>query len=322
MAMPVAATESQDAGGPAAPPANSVHVPVLEREVLAGLEPKPGGRYIDGTGGSGGHSWALLAAGGRVLTLDADPHAVDRVRRRVQPFGERSLVIQTNFRRMMATAQQAGFDQVDGILLDLGLSSDQLELEARGFALMADGPLDMRFDPAQEISAATLVNTLPEGELADLIYAYGEERLSRRIARAIVQARPLDSTADLARIVEQSVGRRGRLHPATRTFQALRIAVNDELGALADALPQALALLRPGGRLAVISFHSLEDRIVKQFMQREARNCLCPPEVLVCQCGHTATLRLITRKPIEPTAEEIARNPRCRSAKLRVAERL
>jgi 16S rRNA (cytosine1402-N4)-methyltransferase len=257
-----------------------------------------------------------------VLTLDADPHAVDRVRQRVQPFVGRSIVIQTNFRHLAVAAHQAGFDQVDGILLDLGLSSDQLELETRGFALMADGPLDMRFDPAQETSAADLVNTLPEGELADLIYAYGEERLSRRIARAIAQARPLNSTGQLARVIERSVGRRGRLHPATRTFQALRIAVNDELGALADVLPQAVALLRPGGRLAVISFHSLEDRIVKQFMQREARDCLCPPEVLVCQCGHSATLRLITRKPVEPTAEEITRNPRSRSAKLRVAERL
>jgi 16S rRNA (cytosine1402-N4)-methyltransferase len=187
---------------------------------------------------------------------------------------------------------------------------------------MTDGPLDMRFDPAQATSAADLVNTLPESDLANLIYTYGEEHLSRRIARAIVQARPLHSTGQLARVIERSVGRRGRLHPATRTFQALRIAVNDELGALTDALPQAMALLRPGGRLAVISFHSLEDRIVKQYMQREARDCLCPPEVLVCQCGHTATLRLITRKPIEPAAEEIARNPRSRSAKLRVAERL
>jgi 16S rRNA (cytosine1402-N4)-methyltransferase len=320
--MPVADATLQDAGVAAVAATDSVHVPVLEREVLAGLDPHPDGIYIDGTGGGGGHSSALLAAGGRVLTLDADPHAVDRVRQRVRAFGDRSMVIQANFRHLAAAAHQAGFDQVDGILLDLGLSSDQLELETRGFALMADGPLDMRFDPAQETSAANLVNTLPESELADLIYAYGEERLSRRIARAIVQARPLYSTGQLARVIERSVGRRGRLHPATRTFQALRIAVNDELGALADALPQAVALLRPGGRLAVISFHSLEDRIVKQFMQREARDCLCPPEVLVCQCGHSAILRLVTRKPVEPTAAEIARNPRSRSAKLRVAERL
>jgi 16S rRNA (cytosine1402-N4)-methyltransferase len=180
----------------------------------------------------------------------------------------------------------------------------------------------MRFDPAQETSAAHLINTLPEDELADLIYAYGEERLSRRIARAIVHARPLDSSGQLARVVERAVGRRGRLHPATRTFQALRIAVNDELGALAAVLPQAVALLRPGARLAVIAFHSLEDRIVKQFIQREAQDCLCPTEVLVCQCSHKATLRLVTRKPVEASAEEIVHNARSRSAKLRVAERL
>jgi 16S rRNA (cytosine1402-N4)-methyltransferase len=197
-----------------------------------------------------------------------------------------------------------------------------LDLETLGFALMADGPLDMRFDPAQETSANNLVNALPEGELANLIYAFGEERLSRRIARAIVQARPLSNTSQLVRVIERTVGRRSRLHPATRTFQALRIAVNDELGALVDVLPQAIALLRPGGRLAVISFHSLEDRIVKQFLQREAQDCLCPAEVLVCQCNHKASLRVVTRKPVEASAEEVAQNPRSRSAKLRVAERL
>lgn len=300
----------------------TVHQPVLEQEVLALLAPKPDRCYIDGTAGGGGHSWSLLAAGSRVLSLDADPHAVERVRQRLQPFADRSLVMHSNFRHITAAAQQAGFTAVDGILLDLGLSSDQLALEDRGFALMADGPLDMRFDPTQALSAADLVNTLPEGELADLIYTYGEEHLSRRIARSIVHARPLSNTSQLARAIERSVGRRGRIHPATKTFQALRIAVNDELGALTATLPQALALLRPGGRLAVISFHSLEDRIVKQFMQREAKDCLCPPELLVCQCGHTAALRLVTRKPIGPSAEEIARNPRSRSAKLRVAERL
>ena len=300
----------------------TVHQSVLLQEVLVLLAPQPDGRYIDGTAGGGGHSWALLAAGGQVLSLDADPHAVDRVRQRLRPFAERSLVLQGNFRTLATAAQQAGFDPVDGILLDLGLSSDQLELEERGFSLMTDGPLDMRFDPAQELSAADLVNTWPEGQLADLIYAYGEERLSRRIARAMVLARPLHSTGQLARVIERAVGRRGRIHPATRTFQALRIAVNDELGALQAVLPQAMALLRPGGRLAVISFHSLEDRIVKQFMQREAQNCLCPPELLHCQCDHRASLRVLTRKPVGPSAEEIAANPRSRSAKLRAAERL
>ncbi len=312
-------------------PAGTVHLPVLEQEVLALLAPAPVGRYIDGTAGGGGHSWAILAAssvddtcaeGGLLLSLDADANAVARVRRRLQPFGARSLVVQTNFRHLADVARKHGFNPVDGILLDLGLSSDQLELEERGFALMADGPLDMRFDQGQVTSAATLVNTLPERELADLIYAYGEERLSRRIARAIVQARPLDTTSQLARVIEKAVGRRGKLHPATRTFQALRIAVNDELGALTAVLPQCVDLLRPGGRLAVISFHSLEDRIVKQFIQREARDCLCPPEVPVCQCGHRASLHPVTRKPIVPSADEVSRNPRSRSAKLRAAERI
>lgn len=310
---------------------NTVHVPVLGQEVLAYLVPRPGGRYIDGTAGGGGHSWALLDAstdhdtpanGGRLLSLDADPNAVTRVRQRLQSFGARSVVVHSNFRHLATVSRQAGFDPADGIVLDLGLSSDQLELEQRGFAFMAGGPLDMRFDPTRGATAADLVNSLPENELADLIYGYGEERLSRRIARAIVQARPVDSAGQLAQVIERAVGRRGKLHPATRTFQALRIAVNDELAALADVLPQAVELLRPGGRLAVISFHSLEDRIVKQFMQREARDCLCPPEILICQCGHRASLRLVTRKPVEPAADEIARNPRSRSAKLRVAERL
>lgn len=309
----------------------TLHVPVLVGEVLHFLSPQPGGRYIDATAGGGGHSWALLAASsdeaspardGRTLSLDADPAAVERVRRRLQEFGDRSVVAHANFRQVAAVARRHGFDQVDGIVLDLGLSSDQLELEARGFALSVDSPLDMRFDPSQDLTAAQLVNTLAEGDLADLIYTYGEERLSRRIARAIVQSRPVETSAQLATVVERAVGRRGRLHPATRTFQALRIAVNDELGALAEALPQAVDLLRPGGRLAVIAFHSLEDRLVKRFMQRESQDCICAPQVLVCQCNHRASLRLVTRKPVQPSAEEIASNVRCRSAKLRVAERL
>lgn len=312
------------------PPASTVHKPVMLQEVLYYLAPQPAGRYIDGTGGGGGHAEALLAAAGsdagphsgsRLLVLDADPLAVARIRQRLQPFGERAVVVQTNFRHMQAAAQQAGFTAVDGILLDLGLSSDQLQQSARGFTLQQDEPLDMRFDPDQAVTAADLLNTLPERDLADLIYRYGEERHSRRIARAIVQARPLQRSTQLARLIETSIGRRERIHPATRTFQALRIAVNDELGALEAALPQAIALLRPGGRLAVITFHSLEDRIVKQTIQRETRDCLCPPEILVCQCGHQATLRPVTRKPVEASAAETAANSRSRSAKLRVAER-
>ncbi|MCS6845418.1 MAG: 16S rRNA (cytosine(1402)-N(4))-methyltransferase RsmH [Caldilineales bacterium] len=305
--------------------ASTVHVPVLLAEVLDLLAPRPGGLYVDATAGGGGHSQALLqrsAPDGRVLSLDADPAAVSRLRTALSPYGQRSVVVYANFRHLAAVARSAGFDAVDGVLMDLGLSSDQLADGGRGFSFLADGPLDMRFDPAQTTTAADLVNGLSEQELADLIYTLGEDRLARRIARAIVAARPIRTAGQLAEVIAQAVGRRERIHPATRTFQALRMAVNDELAALAEALPQAVDLLRPGGRLAVISFHSLEDRTVKQFMQREARGCLCPPSAPVCTCRHRASLRLITRKPVQPGAEEVLRNPRSRSARLRVAEKL
>ena len=211
---------------------------------------------------------------------------------------------------------------MDGILLDLGLSSMQLGAAERGFSFQLDGPLDMRFDPSQTTTAADLVNTLPMEKLADILFRYGEEPRSRRIARAIVAERPISTTGELAALVSASVGRRRRIHPATRTFQALRMAVNEELGCLAAALSQALRLLTSGGRLAIISFHSLEDRLVKQFFRNEARDCLCPPEVPVCICDHRAALGIVTRKPIRPSAEEVAANPRSRSAKLRMAYRL
>lgn len=333
----------------AGPASDTVHLPVLLEEVLHYLSPRPNGSYIDATAGGGGHSQAFLlastaintqadrpslfaadtlgsavhsASGGRVLSLDADPDAVERVKRRLNPFGDRSTVVQSNFRHLTAVAHEHGFLAVDGILIDLGLSSDQLDDSRKGFALSTRGPLDMRFDPSQTLTAADLVNATSETELANLIYRYGEDRLSRRIARAIVQARPLSSTESLADVIAKAVGRREKTHPATRTFQALRIAVNDELGALAEVLPQAVTLLRPGGRLAVIAFHSLEDRITKRFMQRESTDCLCPPEVMICQCGHRATLKMITRKPVQASPAELHRNPRSRSAKLRVAERM
>jgi 16S rRNA (cytosine1402-N4)-methyltransferase len=303
----------------------SVHVPVMLEEVLRYLSPAPGGHYIDATAGGGGHSAALLqssAPDGRVLSIDADPRALARVRSLLQGFGPRSVVVQGNFRSLAALAARSGFPAVDGIVMDLGLSSDQLADPSGGFAMQEDGPLDMRFDPASPTTAADLVNGLDPQELADLIYRYGEERLSRRIARAIVAARPIHTTGELAAVIAAAVGRPERIHPATRTFQALRIAVNDELSALAEALPQAVALLRPAARLAIISFHSLEDRIVKQFFRTEAQNCLCPPELPVCTCQHQASLRVVTRRPVQPSADEVARNPRSRSARLRVAERL
>jgi 16S rRNA (cytosine1402-N4)-methyltransferase len=213
--------------------------------------------------------------------------------------------------------------RVDGILLDLGLSSLQLADADRGFSFQVDGPLDMRFDTtSSDSTAADLINQLSWEELADILYEYGEETQSRRVARAIIEARPLHTTRQLADVIEQAVGRRrGRLHPATLAFQALRIAVNEELTALERALPQAVDLLVSGGRLVVIAFHSLEDRVVKRFMRRESRDCICPPELPVCTCGHEATLRVVTRGPIRPTDEEVRMNPRSRSARLRIAER-
>ena len=230
--------------------------------------------------------------------------------------------MQGNFADVEEIAVEHGFCPVDGVLLDLGLSSLQLEAAGRGFSFQLDGPLDMRFAPSQTTTAADLVNSLPVEELADILFRYGEEPRARRVARAIVAERPIITTRQLAALVERTVGRRKKLHPATRTFQALRMVVNEEMECLAEALPQALRLLAPGGRLAIISFHSLEDRLVKQFFRREARDCLCPPEVLVCACGHRATLGILTKKPIRPSADEVAANPRSRSAKLRIAYRL
>jgi len=301
------------------------HVPVLYREVLTGLEVRPGGRYIDATIGAGGHAAGILdtsTPNGRLLGLDADPEAVTFTRRALQRFGDRAIVLAGNFRDLRAVAVAHGFEQVDGVLMDLGFSSRQLAAAARGFSFDQDGPLDMRLNPNQGQTAAELISDLSEAELADLLWRYGEERHSRLIARAIVAARPLTTTGQLAELIAKRIGRREKIHPATRTFQALRIAVNDELGALADVLPQARDLVRPGGRLAVIAFHSLEDRLVKQFYQQEARDCICPPELPMCVCGHRATLGIVTRKPIRPSDEEVCRNPRSRSAKLRIACRM
>lgn len=302
------------------------HLPVLLAEVISGLAPVPGGLYIDGTLGGGGHAEALLnAAGptGRLLGLDCDPDAIRRARLRLAPFGDRAVLVQANFRSMAAVAEAYGFVGVNGILLDLGVSWPQLSEAERGFSFQASGPLDMRMDPASPLTAFEIVNRWPAEELAEVIYRYGEEPQARRIARAIVATRPLHTTGELADVVSRAVGgRRGaRIHPATRVFQALRIAVNDELGALESALPQMTALLVRGGRFAVISFHSLEDRIVKRYIQREVRDCICPPDVPICACGHRATLREITRRPICASETEIRANPRSRSAKLRIAER-
>lgn len=301
-----------------------LHRPVLLREVVEGLAVKPGGLYIDATVGAGGHAEAILEASapdGCLLGIDADDEAVRLASERLARFGDRVVVIQGNFAELEHLAKSEGFFQVDGILFDLGFASFQVENPERGFSFYADGPLDMRYDRSRRRSAYHIVNRTKEEELAEIIRRYGEEPRARRIARAIVEARPIRTTLELARIVEQVVGSGGRIHPATRVFQAIRIAVNDELATLEAALPQAVSLLKPGGRLAVISFHSLEDRIVKEFFRRESRDCICPPEVPVCGCNHKATLKVITSKPIRPSDEEVKANPRSRSARLRIAER-
>jgi 16S rRNA (cytosine1402-N4)-methyltransferase len=302
------------------------HVPVLYDAVLTHLALGPGDHVIDGTLGGGGHAAGLLQAiapDGRLLGLDRDPEALARARECLAPFGGRAVLVHSSFRDLECVAHRHHFLPADGVLLDLGLSSYQLSAPERGFSFMQDGPLDMRFDPSQGLSAADLVNELPTAELADILYRYGEERQSRRVARAIVAARPLETTRELAEVIAKAVGgsgarqgrRRERIHPATRSFQALRIAVNDELGALEAVLPQAVELLRSGGRMAVISFHSLEDRMVKQFLRHQARDCVCPPQQPVCTCQHQATLRLVTRRPVRPDETEVAHNPRARSAR-------
>ena len=298
---------------------------------MAWLAPRPGGRYLDGTFGGGGHSRAILAASapdGRVLALDADPAAVARgaALAAERDLDGRFRIVHANFAGLADVADQEGMLPLNGVLLDLGLSSFQVDAPERGFAFRFDGPLDMRFDPTHGASAAELVNDLPEEALADLIWRFGEEPRSRRIAAAIVRERakaPIATTARLAALVGNAVGgRRGSdTHPATRTFQALRIAVNDELAALESVLAAAVDALAPGGRLVVIAFHSLEDRIVKRFVAREAADCVCPPGLPVCVCGHRPRLRKLTGA-VKPGPAEVAANPRARSAVLRAAERL
>jgi 16S rRNA (cytosine1402-N4)-methyltransferase len=302
----------------------SSHTPVLLSETLRALAVQPGGRYIDGTVGGGGHAAAILeqsSPGGQLLGIDADPKAIERARERLQAYQDSILLVNDNFVNLHAICIKYDFFPVHGILFDLGLSSLQLN-NSRGFSFQHDAPLDMRLNPEQEVTAADIVNRTPEEGLYHLIKTYGEESYSHRIASHIVKGRPIKTTRQLAELIEKAVGRRGRLHPATRTFQALRIAVNHELEYLETALRQAIDLLGFEGRLVVISYHSLEDRIVKQLMQREARGCICPPDTPTCVCGHTPSLRLINKKIITPSTTEIELNPRSRSARLRAAERV
>jgi len=306
--------------------AQPVHIPVLLEEAISELRVQPGGRYVDCTLGAGGHAASILSRsqpGGQLLGIDADPLAVQHVKSRMERYGESVLLVNDNFSNLESICYHHDFLPVHGILFDLGLASFQIDNAERGFSFQKDAPLDMRVNHTQVTTAADIVNSYPEAELADLIWTYGEEPASRRIAHYIVAERPVYSSAELAGIIERAVGgRHGKIHPATRTFQALRIVVNDELDNLESALQQAVKILGFEGRLVVISYHSLEDRIVKQFMRREASGCICPPGTPSCICGHTPTLKLITKKVIVPSRAEVRANPRSRSAKMRVAERV
>ncbi|NLF51703.1 MAG: 16S rRNA (cytosine(1402)-N(4))-methyltransferase RsmH [Leptolinea sp.] len=302
------------------------HLPVLYQPSIDALQPHDGGRYVDATIGAGGHASGILemsSPSGLLLGLDRDEHALAIARKRLSEFGNRVFLSHSSYVNMETEVGNLGWSNVDGILMDLGLSSMQLDTPERGFSFRTDNPLDMRFDLTSGMSASDIINTIREEELSRLLWEFGEEPKSRQIASAIVRNRPVMTTGQLASLVARVYGsHRGEHHPATRTFQAIRIAVNDELGGLQRTLPNAIKLLKPGSRLAIITFHSLEDRMVKQFFQRESRDCLCPPAQPICTCGHKAVIRLVQRKPINPEKEEIRSNPRSRSAKLRVAEKL
>ena len=307
-----------------------VHVPVLLEETVSRLVTEPGGWYVDATAGAGGHAAAILAAAGldaRLLALDRDGDALDLARAALAPFGERVILERANFSELAAVAARHGVRDVRGVLIDLGVSSMQLDRAERGFSFLRDSPLDMRMDVRQELTAAKLLAQLPEAELANVLWRYGEEPMSRRIAKAVAVARAqgqaLETTAQLAEVVSRVTGgRRGHAHPATQVFQALRIAVNGELAALEAVLPAALDLLAPGGRLAVISFHSLEDRMVKQFMAAHEGRMEALAKGGARWSGQLPRARRVVRKALAATEEETARNPRARSAKLRVLERM
>ena len=308
---------------------DALHVSVLLHECIENLNIRPDGIYVDGTLGMGGHSEQIAArlTTGKLIGIDRDETAIERAGARLAPFGDRVQLVHGNFRDAAAILDRLGIDAVDGMLFDLGVSSPQLDESERGFSYMHDAPLDMRMDATEGLSAWNVVNEWPEGELKRILYEYGEERYAPRIAGAIVRARaqqPIATTMELVDVIRSampSAALREKQHPAKRSFQAIRIAVNDELGELPPMLDAAEKNLKPGGRLAVITFHSLEDRIVKKKLQELAQGCICPPEFPVCVCGRKPKVKLITRKPIVSGEEELAENPRARSAKLRVAEK-
>ncbi|MSP78107.1 MAG: 16S rRNA (cytosine(1402)-N(4))-methyltransferase RsmH [Dehalococcoidia bacterium] len=294
-------------------------------ESIQALSVQPGGTYIDCTLGEGGHTEALIQgsqSSGKVLGLDADSEAIARAHHRFALYKDRVVLVQENFRHLEAVAKEHGFRNVDGVVFDVGINTRQLA-SGRGFSFREDAPLDMRFDTRQDLTADDVVNRYSEHELAKVLTEYGEEPHARRIAKAMVHARPIRTAAHLGQVVQSAAGYAGgRIHPATRTFQAIRIEVNQELKSLEDALHQAVRLLKPGGRVAVISFHSLEDRIVKQAFNQESRECVCPPSAPVCVCNHTPMVRTVEPRLWRPSPQEVGVNIRSRSARMRVAERL
>lgn len=302
------------------------HQPVLYQEIIHALRPVRTGYYVDCTVGAGGHAWGILQASdpdGRLLGLDLDPYALELAKRKLAPFHSRVTLIQASYTTLSEQLQTLNWPAIDGILLDLGLSSMQVDNPERGFSFKHDGPLDMRFDPGSNLRAYDLVNNLSMDQLADMLYKFGEERHSRKVAEAIVAARPILTTNKLAAVIAAATtGGKSGIHPATRTFQALRIVVNNELESLEVLLPQIVASLAAAGRFVIVAYHSLEDRIVKSFLREESSDCICPPRQPICTCDHQATIKLITRRPIRPSDEEVRSNPRSRSARMRVAERV
>ena len=306
------------------------HVSVLLQECIDGLNIKPDGIYVDGTLGGAGHSSQIAArlTTGRLIGIDRDPIALAAAGKRLEPYKDRVSLVHSNFCEMAQVLEDLGIQGVDGILMDLGVSSPQLDDGERGFSYMVDAPLDMRMNNEDALSAETVVNTWPQEELKRILYTYGEERYAPQIAAAICrrrEERPITTTLELVDIIRSAMppaALREKQHPAKRSFQAIRIAVNDELGSVEKAMEVAIPLLNPGGRLAIITFHSLEDRIVKTAMADAAKGCTCPPQFPVCVCGKKPKVKLISRKPIVSSAEELEANPRARSAKLRVCEKL
>ena len=306
------------------------HASVLLDECIAALDIRPEGVYLDGTLGGAGHSLEIVKrlSTGRLIGVDRDPAALEAAKQRLAAYIDRVTLVHSNYRALDTILEDLHIDAVDGMLFDLGVSSPQLDDGSRGFSYMADAPLDMRMNPGDSLTAREIVNTWPRETLRRILFEYGEERYAPLIAAAIErrrEQRPIETTLELVDVIRSAMppqALREKQHPAKRSFQAIRIAVNDELSSVSDAMHSAIGRLKPGGRLAVITFHSLEDRIVKNALQEAARGCTCPPEFPVCVCGKKPQVRLLTRKPVVSGERELTENPRARSAKLRVAEKL